>query len=187
MPEETKGKKEGEKDVEMKDVDEKKDKDGKDAKKEKEEPPPKTPRTCVRPQVLSTFIHSLFMRTACVFVLVHFAESQTCIATGSFATVHPQVIHICLYLFLFDSFCVYLSCILDHFCHVLGCREDDFAGSHRPESEDHRCWRRRWRSSCHGSCAPILCPATTYHGTRGSQGIAGGLGPQLEFGGSSLA
>jgi len=44
MPEETKGKKEGEKDVEMKDADEKKDKDGKDAKKEKEEPPPKTPR-----------------------------------------------------------------------------------------------------------------------------------------------
>ena len=58
MPEETKGKKEGEKDVEMKDADEKKDKDGKDAKKEKEEPPPKTPRTC--------FIRSLFMRTACV-------------------------------------------------------------------------------------------------------------------------
>ena len=53
MPEETKGKKEGEKDVEMKDADEKKDKDGKDAKKEKEEPPPKTPRTCLRPQVLS--------------------------------------------------------------------------------------------------------------------------------------
>lgn len=49
MPEETKGKKEGEKDVEMKDADEKKDKDGKDAKKEKEEPPPKTPRTCLRP------------------------------------------------------------------------------------------------------------------------------------------
>lgn len=66
MPEETKGKKEGEKDVEMKDADEKKDKDGKDAKKEKEEPPPKTPRTCLRPQVLSTIIRSLFMRTACV-------------------------------------------------------------------------------------------------------------------------
>ncbi len=54
MPEETKGKKEGEKDVEMKDADEKKDKDGKDAKKEKEEPPPKTPRTCLRPHVLLT-------------------------------------------------------------------------------------------------------------------------------------
>lgn len=104
MPEETKGKKEGEKDVEMKDADEKKDKDGKDAKKEKEEPPPKTPRTCLRPQVLSTYIRSLFIRTACVlycFVLVHFAISNLH-CDWEFCNSAPTI-HICLYLFLFVS------------------------------------------------------------------------------------
>ena len=52
--------------------------------------------------------------------------------------------------------------------------EDDSAGSHRPEPEDHRCWRNSRRSQSHGPRAPILCPTPPHHGARGFEGIAGG-------------